>query len=264
MIEFKSVTFAYGEEESPVFNGLDITLPHGMVSLIGQNGTGKSTMLLLAGGRLLPGSGSVRLNGRDTKEIKDEAERDRYAAFVYQNMEFETKENIGSLLEYVYKNGYHTSYHNGFIPELIGVFELGNILKRRTQEISKGELQRVILAFSLLYGTPVIMMDEPVFALEEQQKHKALEYIRTYAKQKEISVYFSLHELDLTHKYSDYMVLFYKDKPPVVDVTPVLFKPEIIEEAYQVPFHMLKDRELLFRTALVELDKKRAQRENSG
>lgn len=257
MIEFDNVAYAYSKDRPPVFKDLNFTLPHGVVSLIGQNGTGKSTMLLLGGGRLLPEQGKVILNGKCTHEFKNEKERDMHAAFIYQNMEFETEEVVGALLEFVYKNSYHTQQKDDFIPELIEVFELSKVLSKRTQEISKGELQRVILVFSLLYGTPVIVMDEPIFALEEYQKYKALEYVCDYAKREKLSIYYSLHELDLTKKYSDYIVLFYKNAPPKVGPTKELFKNEIIEKAYDVPFNMLKAKETIFRDALIRIDKER-------
>ncbi|MBN1797111.1 MAG: ABC transporter ATP-binding protein [Spirochaetales bacterium] len=259
MIEFNNVSFSYHNDEPAVFNNLTLSLPDGVVSLVGQNGTGKSSMLLLGGGRLLPNTGKVILGNKDTSEFKDEKERDSHAAFIYQNMEFETQENIGTLLEFVYENGYHTKQTADFIHELIQTFELSKTLNKRTQDISKGELQRVILAFSLLYGTPAIMMDEPIFALEEYQKHRALEYIYDYAKRQQLNIYYSLHELDLTKKYSDYIVLFYKNKPPVVGQTEELFKPEIIEKAYEVPFPMLKAKELLFRDALIKIDQERTK-----
>jgi iron complex transport system ATP-binding protein len=256
MIQFKKVTFAYPEEKINIFINLSLTLPDGIVSLIGQNATGKSTMLLLAGGRLLPTQGKVILAGRDTKSFKNEKQRDSFCAFIYQNMEFETQENIGTLLEYVYAHGYHTEKKKDFITELREIFELNRILNKRTQEISKGELQRVILAFSLLYGTPTIMMDEPIFAMEEYQKHKALEYICAYARQEKINICYSLHELDLTKKYSDYLVLFYKDAPPLVGPTEELFQEEKIEKAYEVPFIMLRNKESLFRDFLIQIGKK--------
>jgi iron complex transport system ATP-binding protein len=257
MIEFDNVSFSYHKDEPPVFNNLSLNLPNGVVSLIGQNGTGKSTLLLLAGGRLFPTEGKVILDGKDTSEFKNEKERDRFAAFIYQNMEFETKDNIGTLLDFVYENGYHIRQKKRFVAELIEVFELSRILNKRTQEISKGELQRVILTFSLLYGTPSIMMDEPIFAMEEYQKHKALQYICDYARRQQLNLYLSLHELDLTKKYSDYIVLFSKNKQPVVGSTAELFKAEIIEKAYEVPFHMLKAKESIFRDALIRINKER-------
>ena len=60
-----------------------------------------------------------------------------------------------------------------------------------------------------LYGSPYIMMDEPVFALEHIWKERVLEYLKDYTrKHNETAVYFSLHELDLSRKYSDNALLF--------------------------------------------------------
>ncbi len=56
-IVFEGVSFRYPDGEADIFTGLDLTLPRGIVSLVGQNGTGKSTLLLLASGRLLPTRG---------------------------------------------------------------------------------------------------------------------------------------------------------------------------------------------------------------
>jgi iron complex transport system ATP-binding protein len=144
MIEFKDVSYAYPEGDSPVFTGLSLSLPEGLVSLIGQNGTGKSTLLLLAGGRLIPDSGDVIIEGRNTREFASEEDRAKYAAFVYQNMEFETGEPVGALLTYVYENGFHAEKDLTFIDELVEVFELTRFMDRKTQELSKGELQRII------------------------------------------------------------------------------------------------------------------------
>ena len=58
-VEIDSVSFTYPEQTSAVFDGLSLTLPYGILSFVGQNGTGKSTTLLLASGRLLPDAGVV-------------------------------------------------------------------------------------------------------------------------------------------------------------------------------------------------------------
>jgi iron complex transport system ATP-binding protein len=261
MIEFKDVSYAYPEGDSPVFTGLSLSLPEGLVSLIGQNGTGKSTLLLLAGGRLIPDSGDVIIEGRNTREFASEEDRAKYAAFVYQNMEFETGEPVGALLTYVYENGFHAEKDLTFIDELVEVFELTRFMDRKTQELSKGELQRIIMAFSLLYGSRTIMMDEPIFALEEYQKKRAMEYITAYARRKKISLYFSLHELDLSEKYSDFILLFRKTAPPEIGLTKDLAQKEIIEKAYEVPFDMLKKKENLFRDGLIVIEENRQKGE---
>ncbi len=252
-IVFERVTFRYPETETDVFSELDIELPPGIVSLVGQNGTGKSTLLLLASGRLLPTSGRVLIRGTDTQTLGDEETRQALVSFVYQNMEFDTEETIGALLRYVAANGLRGESSADAVSELVDAFELRAILGRRTQEVSKGELQRTILAFSLLYGSPILAMDEPIFALEDREKTAAMDFLARRARNAGLSLYYSVHELDISEKYSDFIVLFSKDAPPRVGPTPQIFTRETIEKAYEVPFALLKRREELYRRYLVEL-----------
>jgi ABC-type cobalamin/Fe3+-siderophores transport system ATPase subunit len=252
-IVFERVSFRYPETESDVFTDLDLALPSGIVSLVGQNGTGKSTLLLLASGRLLPTGGRVLIRGTDTQTLADEAARQALVSFIYQNMEFDTEETIGMLLRYVSENGLLGGISADAVEELVDAFELRAILGRRTQEVSKGELQRSILAFSLLYGSPILAMDEPIFALEDRQKTAAMDFLARRARKGGLSLYYSLHELDLSEKYSDSIVLFSRDAPPRVGPTHEIFTRETIEKAYEVPFVMLKRREELYRKYLVEL-----------
>lgn len=258
LIVFDRVSFRYPETDTDVFTDLSITLPSGIVSLVGQNGTGKSTLLLLAAGSLLPTSGSVRIMGTDTRELVDEEERHKVVSFVYQNMEFETEEPIRDLLSFVYETGGHKKRDPGFIPELTEVFELSPFLDRRTQEVSKGELQRTILAFSLLFGSPVVMMDEPIFALEDYQKRRAMDYICRYTKKEGVSLYYSVHELEISENYSESLLLFSRGKEPRLGPTAELFTRDTIEHAYEVPLFMLKKREELYRQLLVEALKQKS------
>ena len=249
-IRLNNISFYYPESEQLVFNDLSIDLPGGITTLVGQNGTGKSTLLLLAAGILLPVEGTVQLRGIDTRNLRDEQERQRHVSFIYQNMEFETQENIGDLLDYVYENGFHESKDPDLITELVDVCELKRILGKKTQEVSKGELQRTIIAFSLLYGSKIIMMDEPIFALEEYQKHRIMKYLFEYASSRELSLYYSVHELDISEKYSDFLLLFHKNGRIELGPTRDLYNRKNIEEAYEVPYIMLKRKEAIYREAL--------------
>jgi len=251
-IKIDNITFSYPETDQNIFQNYSLSLPKGIVTFVGQNGTGKSTLLLLAAGLLIPTKGKICINGIDTINFKSERDRQQFVSFVYQNMEFETEENIGDLLYYVYENGFYEKKDGNFVQDLINVFELGMILKNKTQNISKGELQRTILAFSFLYGSKIIMMDEPIFAMEDHQKNNALEFIKHYCYQNNISVYYSLHDLDLSKKYSDFTLLFYKNKPPMLGPTCMMLERDNIEEAYQVPYMMLKTKEKRFRDELIK------------
>ncbi|MDA3811096.1 MAG: ABC transporter ATP-binding protein, partial [Spirochaetaceae bacterium] len=237
-ILLKNVNFYY-EEDKYIFKDLNLELPKGVVSLIGQNGTGKSTFLLLASGRLIPQKGTVHVLGAESSNINSEIEKNKLVSFIYQNMEFETEDLIGELLTVIYKNGLHKEKNPQLIKTIIDVMDLNPILNKKTGEISKGELQRTVLAFSLLYGSKIIMMEEPVFALENYRKEIIFAYLNEYAKQFDVSIYFSIHELNLSEKYSKNVLLFTKDGKILSGLTNELLKKEIIENAFQVPLDML-------------------------
>lgn len=255
IISLKNIAFTYPREEgmtedfAPVYTDLNIDLPAGVTSLVGQNGTGKSTLMLLASGRYLPNAGSVEILGNDTRSM-DEQKLQELVSYIYQNMEFETDESVGELLEYVYQNGFWEEHKADQIAEIVKAFELEALLHKTTAEISKGEMQRTIIAFSLLYGSKIVMMDEPVFALEDYQKQASLEYTLDFAHRHNQSIIYSAHELDLTKKYSDNLMLFYKDGTIELGPTKELFKKEHIEEVFQVPYDLLKRKESLFRDVL--------------
>lgn len=246
------------DELTQVFRGVTAHLPQGMMSIVGQNGIGKSTLLLLAGARLFPHEGTVSVFGTDTKKFVDaavdpelEEERNRLVSFVYQNMEFETEASVGELMEFVYENGFWEERDESFLAELRSALELDGFLHLKTQQLAKGQLQRAIIGFSLLYGSRIIMMDEPVFALEEPQKDRVFAFLLNFSRSTGVPIYYSAHNLELTEKYSDFMLLFSKSGDFKVGPTKELFTREEIEAAYQAPLDALYRRDNLYREVLL-------------
>ncbi|MDC7224800.1 MAG: ATP-binding cassette domain-containing protein [Spirochaetales bacterium] len=250
-VQFKDVTFQWNEGEN-LFTSLTLELPRGITAFTGQNGSGKSTLMLLGGGRILPQRGEIYLNGKKTDQYFDEEERNLAASFVYQNMEFETEEKAGLLLEQVGEAGNLGVDAPSVLGEIKNALELDSLLNRPLQENSKGEMQRLICAFALLYGSPILFMDEPFFAMESHQREKALEYISTYIHRREASLFISLHELELSAKYSDNSLLFYKDERMMLGETGEVLTKENIEEAYQLPMDLLYNKENLYRENLTK------------
>ncbi len=249
-IRYEHTAFQYPDTDREIFQDFSLSLAPGMTSFVGPNGSGKSTLLLLASGILLPTSGRVFLHGINTAELREEEARQPYVSFIFQNMEFETDGSIYELLQFVHANGFRTDQQSDLIDRLIDVFELDSCVDRKSQEVSKGELQRTILAFSLLYGSRIVMMDEPIFALEESQKHRAMQFMTDFARQEQISLYYSVHELELSQRYSEYTVLFQEHGQPLYGPTTDMLTRERLEQAYDVPLAFLKQRQLLYREAL--------------
>ncbi|MFP4112857.1 MAG: ATP-binding cassette domain-containing protein [Spirochaetota bacterium] len=246
------------DEITQVFHNVTADLPAAMMSLVGRNGIGKSTLLLLAGARLFPHEGTITLFGTDTKRFVDaavdpelEEERNRYVSFVYQNMEFESEAPVGDLMEFVYENGYYEERDETLVQEITKTFELEGFLHLKTQQLAKGQLQRAIVAFSLLYGSKMIMMDEPVFALEERQKDRVFAFLLEFSRSRSTPIYYSAHNLELTQKYSDYMLLFSTNGDFKIGPTEKLFSRDEIEAAYQAPIDSLYRRDNLYREVLI-------------
>ena len=143
-LTFNDVTFTYppveGDidengvpiQERPIYEHFSASLPSGFVSVVGQNGCGKTTLMLLGCGRLKPDSGKVLLLGKDILSMP-EAEKNLLASVIYQNMEFETEDKVSELLSQVYAAGNFHAKASGLkggdlLSEVIDVFELEGVL----------------------------------------------------------------------------------------------------------------------------------------
>lgn len=273
--------------QKPVFQNFTANLQGEFVSLVGPNASGKSTLMLLASGRLCPQEGSIKLFGEDTKQFftpqefdtgkgfnitldvanpQTETKKNLLASFVYQNMEFQTDDKVGFLLENVFANGgygegasilntQHPTIQKDFFDQVIKVAQLDSVLNKKLNGISKGETQRVLYAFSLLYGSRSIFMDEPFFAMEPKQKESVLDFLRNYSIEQNIPVYISMHELDLSKKYAQKILLFYPNRDLDYGSPEEVLTKEALEKSYGVPVAMLKDAESLTRKNIVEKSK---------
>ncbi len=271
-IEFNDVSFTYPAVEGDVdadgnpiepravFSHFSAQFPSGFVSLVGPNGSGKSTFMLLASGRLVPTTGKVLMMGKDIAMMTGEAKNMR-ASVIYQNMEFETEDKVGDLLAQVFKSGTLQGKAQGIfgkgdlMSEVIEVFELSGVLNHTLTGISKGEIQRTLLAFSILYGSASVFMDEPLFAMEYPQKEKALSYLRDYCKKTGTTIYISMHELDLTKRFAEKVLLFYPNRDMSFGTPEEVLTNEDLEKAYGLPVEMLKKGEEYTRRDLTDTAK---------
>ena len=271
MIQFNDVTFKYPDDPSdldkegnpiinkPVFEHFTGTIPSSFTSLVGPNGCGKTTFMMLASGRLIPQNGNVKLFDQNIGAL-GEQQKNLVASVIYQNMEFETQQPTNELLSYVYKNGNFRGNAKGIedrdlLAEVTEVFELGTVLSRPLQKLSKGEIQRTLLAFSLLYGSMSIFMDEPLFAMEFKQKENSLNYLKKFSNETGTPMYISIHELELSKKYADNVLLFYPNRDMTFGSPEEVLTKDDLEKAYGVPYGMLKDQEEMNRQTFSEINK---------
>lgn len=260
-VELHNVTYTWpaegGDTAEPVFSDLSLSIPAGFNFLVGPNGIGKSTFLLLAGGRIFPQSGTVSILGTETTRYVDapldpalEQERNQLVSFVYQNMEFETEAPIGEVFEMVAAGAWDPDRAEQVRPDLE---EAAGLLERRSvrmQELSKGEMQRAIVVMSLLYGSPVVMMDEPVFAVEWYRAEALLAAVREHCAATGTTVCISAHDVELARRFADHAILFDTDHAVQVGDPEELLSRERLERAFRAPYDTLYERQHLYRQML--------------
>ncbi len=273
-IVFDDVTFSYPPDDAdeldareleaefgpaPVISQLSLELPDGLTFVVGPNGIGKSTLMLLAAARLFPQSGTITVMNEPTGSYADagfdpdlEERRNRVVSFVYQNMEFETESPIGDVLEAVASNSVDPGEASDRFREILEAADLKERLDAHMQELSKGEMQRAIVAMSLLYGSPIVMMDEPVFAVEPARAERLFEYLRESCRRRNHSIYVSAHDVQLARTFSDAVILMHADRLVETGSPAELLDKHRLEEAFKAPWDTLYRRQALYREFLIK------------
>jgi osmoprotectant transport system ATP-binding protein len=167
-VEFDAVEFRY-PNGSRVVDHLTLAVDPGeVVVLVGRSGAGKSTLLKLVNRMVLPSSGSVRVEGRDTREWPSIRLR-RRIGYVLQDIglfpHMTVEENVGLVprLERWPADRIRTRAHD--LLELVGL-PTGQFASRWPSQLSGGQRQRVGVARALAVDPPILLMDEPFGALD--------------------------------------------------------------------------------------------------
>lgn len=167
-IEFRHVEFSR-QEGPPVLSGLDLSVEPGVVlALVGRSGAGKSTILKLINRLLLPSSGAVLMDGRDTRTW-DPYELRRRTGYVLQDVGLFPHMTVGRNVGVIPRlAGWAPERVTERTKELLSLVGLSpdTYADRFPHELSGGERQRVGVARALALDPPVLLMDEPFGALD--------------------------------------------------------------------------------------------------
>ena len=199
-----SKIYHYQDEHLILFEDLNIRFPeYGVVSIIGESGCGKTTLLHILAGLEKDYQGHVYLQGQNIDKIKD---YQKYIiSFIYQNdclFEFLSVYDNCILFNKI-KN---ISYQKEEVDDLLKLFHLEKEKDKKGKDLSGGQKQRVAIIRSLLTKCPIIFCDEPTAALNKEQKLLIYQYLRTYS-QKHLIIIVS-HD-QMIKDYSDHVIDFH-------------------------------------------------------
>jgi osmoprotectant transport system ATP-binding protein len=200
VVALAGVTYAHGSRtDGRVAGVVDITLDIArgdVLALVGRSGSGKSTLLKLVNRMLVPQSGSVVVDGRDTREWDPIALR-RRTGYVLQDiglfphMTIEENLTLVPLLE-----GWDAERRRTRAAELLDLVGLPrDFAARWPRELSGGQRQRVGVARALAVDPPILLMDEPFGALDPVTRTELQREFRRIQRQLQQTAFLVTHDI---------------------------------------------------------------------
>lgn len=173
-----------------------------ITGIIGASGSGKSTLLALVAGLLKPRQGSIILNGKtlcDTGARIWVPPHQRHIGLVFQDGQLLPHLTVRNNLLYGFNN-ISPPQRRYSLDAIVELLEIGSLLARKPAQLSGGEKQRVALGRAVLYSPELLLLDEPLSALDERLKKQILPFfLRIYDECKIPMVYVThaLSEVEL-------------------------------------------------------------------
>ena len=199
----------------PLEAHLDIP-SQGVTALFGLSGSGKSSLINLVSGLITPDEGVIALNER---ELFNSAEKicvpieKRNIGYVFQDARLFPHYTVNGNLRYGMKNTSKDEFN--YIVELLGI---GHLLKRYPITLSGGEKQRVAIGRALLTDPEILLMDEPLSALDLPRKRELMNYLERLSKEINIPILYVTHSLDELLRLAERVVLLTNGKVEAYDV----------------------------------------------
>ena len=212
MLKVENLHFRYSRIGAPVLHGTSLELKQGEIGiLLGKNGSGKTTLFKNILGIEKPKSGALQFNGENLLKMK-RRERSRRIAYVPQDIHFGALSVFDSILmgrvSYFGLKASHDDYLA--VEKIIEDMGLTDFAHRNVDELSGGERQKIAIARAMAQEPKLMVFDEPTGNLDIANEHLIMVEAKKLAKEKNISILSSLHDLNQALTFGD-KFFFMKD-----------------------------------------------------
>lgn len=211
MLQLKNITKNYlsGDNEVQALKGIDIEFRENeFVSILGQSGCGKTTLLNIIGGLDRYTSGDLIINGKSTKEFKDkdwDTYRNHSVGFVFQSYNLIPHQTVLANVELALTiSGVGKAERKKKAIEALQKVGLGDQLNKKPNQMSGGQMQRVAIARALVNDPDILLADEPTGALDSKTSVQVMEILKEISKDRLIIMV--THNPELAKKYSSRIV----------------------------------------------------------
>lgn len=191
--------------------------PGQIVTLFGKSGVGKTTILRMLAGLTAPDAGQILVDGDvwyDAKRGINRPVQERQIGFVFQDYALFPNMTVRQNLEFA--AGKH--HDPVFIDDLLHMTDLTQLTRRKPDTLSGGQQQRVALARALARRPKILLMDEPLSALDLEMRHKLQDEILKIHQRFDLTILLVSHDLGEIFKLSQYVLVI--DQGQVIKAGP--------------------------------------------
>ncbi|EHQ91088.1 ABC transporter ATP-binding protein [Desulfosporosinus youngiae] len=234
ILSAKEIEFRYSSRT--ILDKVGFSVQRGeFLSILGNNGAGKSTLLKTLNRILQPKKGSVLLDNQEVSELSRLAIALKMA-YVAQNYESNRQTVFDAVLlgRKPHIKWEATASDLALVQEVLARTGLEEFALRYLDELSGGELQKVVIARALAQEPEVLLLDEPTSNLDLRNQIEVLRTIQAAAREKNIAVVAVMHDLNLALRFSDKFLLLQNTKVFAAG-GPEVMTAENISQAYGVP-----------------------------
>jgi lipopolysaccharide export system ATP-binding protein len=169
-ISLENISVAF-KKSHQILDNISLNIPKGQIlGLLGPNGAGKSTLMNVISGLIKPNYGKIKINDNDISNLPIYIRTKKFKISIIPQFgglfaSLTTEQNIRAVAEILIKD---KSFIDTKINELISKFELDSVKKIEAKYLSGGQKRRLVIAMGLISKPDIILMDEPLAALDPQ------------------------------------------------------------------------------------------------
>jgi len=176
-----------------------------LLTLYGKSGAGKTTILKIIAGLLKPDRGSIIVNNKiwyDEDKKIDLRTQKRNIGFVFQEYSLFPNMSVRENLTFALTKGQDEK----IVSDLIEIIDLGDLQNRNPDTLSGGQKQRVALARTLVQRPEILLLDEPLSALDDEMRIRLQQYVLKVHQEFNLTTILISHDISEIIKMSDYLM----------------------------------------------------------
>lgn len=242
-VSLNKVSFDYGGE--PILHDISFTINQpGLISIIGPNGVGKSTLVKCINRLLTPKSGTITIDGVDINEIsrKDLSKKIGFVPAGTTDVFAMTVLDTVLVGRHNFQKWKTTSTDLEIVHRALEMLDLDEFTMRSFNELSAGQHQRVAIARGLVQETSMLILDEPTSNLDVNHQIFVTELLKVLSKVDNIIILMISHDLNIAARYSDTIIVM--KKPGVIfkiGKPSDVITEDTIREVYNVDSKIIMD-----------------------